>query len=53
MVGTRSMPEEVLYPVSEAAAKYGASVAEQTDDASRAYGDAWASMQFARLPIDW
>lgn len=53
MVGTRKMPEEVLYPVSEAAAKYGASVTEQTDDQEKAYGDAWASMRFAKLPIDW
>jgi uncharacterized cupin superfamily protein len=36
MVGARSSPE-VRYPVSERAARYGASVAEETSDWRRAY----------------
>jgi uncharacterized cupin superfamily protein len=53
MVGTRKDPDEVLYPVSEPAAKYGASVPEETDDQSKAYGDSWASMRFTKLPFGW
>jgi uncharacterized cupin superfamily protein len=37
MVGTRKDPEEVVYPVSAVAAEYGASVPEETSDATRAY----------------
>jgi uncharacterized cupin superfamily protein len=37
MVGTRKTPDEVVYPVSEVAAKYGASVERETDDAAVAY----------------
>jgi quercetin dioxygenase-like cupin family protein len=36
MAGTRSGPE-VLYPVSEVAARYGACVAEETSDPDQAY----------------
>ena len=38
MVGSRSGPE-VRYPVSELAARYGASVAEETSDPAQAYTD--------------
>lgn len=37
MVGTRKQTEELVYPVSEAAARYGASVPEETTDERRAY----------------
>jgi len=39
MVGARSSPE-VRYPVSEAAARYGACVAEETSDWRQAYANA-------------
>jgi gentisate 1,2-dioxygenase len=37
MAGGRAGGFEVVYPVSEAAAKYGASVAEETSDPDEAY----------------
>jgi uncharacterized cupin superfamily protein len=37
MVGTRKSPEDLLYPVSEVAAKYGASVERETSDEEEAY----------------
>jgi uncharacterized cupin superfamily protein len=37
MTGTRSEDMEVLYPVSELAARYGASVTEETTDPDQAY----------------
>jgi len=37
MVGTRKSPEELLYPVSPVAARYGASVKEETSDEQAAY----------------
>ena len=37
MAGARTLPWEVLYPVSELAARYGASVAEATPDPDEAY----------------
>jgi uncharacterized cupin superfamily protein len=37
MVGTRKDPEDLLYPVSEAAARYGASVERETSDEEEAY----------------
>ena len=37
MVGTRKEPEELLYPVSPVAARYGASVEEETSDEEAAY----------------
>ena len=39
MAGTRKDPEELLYPVSELAAKYGASAARETASEQEAYGD--------------
>ena len=38
MVGTRNDPEELLYPVSEVAARHGASVEQETSDVEVAYG---------------
>lgn len=37
MVGARTAPWEVLYPVSELAARHGASAAEETPDPDKAY----------------
>jgi uncharacterized cupin superfamily protein len=37
MVGARTPDEQLLYPVSEVAAKYGASAAEETTDPKQAY----------------
>jgi uncharacterized cupin superfamily protein len=37
MVGTRKDPEDLLYPVSEAAARHGASVERETSDEDEAY----------------
>jgi uncharacterized cupin superfamily protein len=37
MVGARTAPWEVVYPVSEVAARHDASVAEETPDPRRAY----------------
>lgn len=39
MIGHRPETEELLYPVSEAAARYGASVQEETTSQEEAYGD--------------
>jgi uncharacterized cupin superfamily protein len=51
MVGTRKRPEELLYPVSEPAARHGASVAEETADESQAYEgvEPW----FGTLGLTW
>jgi hypothetical protein len=37
MVGVRSPDEQILYPVSELAARYGASAKEETPDPDVAY----------------
>jgi uncharacterized cupin superfamily protein len=39
MAGTRKDPEELLYPVSELAARYGASAERETPSEDEAYGD--------------
>lgn len=39
MIGYRPDREELCYPVSAAAAKYGASVAEETPNQREAYGE--------------
>ena len=39
MVGYRPETDEVVYPVSEAAAKYGASVEKETPSQAEAYGE--------------
>lgn len=38
MAGTRKDPEELLYPLSEAAARYGASAERETSSEDEAYG---------------
>jgi hypothetical protein len=37
MVGTRVMPEQVQYPVSEIARRHGAGVEQETHDPQQAY----------------
>ena len=39
MTGTRKDPEELLYPVSEVAARYGASAERETASEQEAYGE--------------
>jgi uncharacterized cupin superfamily protein len=45
MIGLRPKEEELLYPVSELAAKYGASVETETNDPDVAY-DGWRQGEF-------
>ncbi len=52
MVGLRDDAEELEYPVSEVAARYGASVKERTEDAAVAYGGL-DPPQPARFPLSW
>jgi len=52
MVGTRKDPEELLYPVSEPAARYGASVERETSSAREAYGGTRAPRP-ASLELPW
>lgn len=51
MAGTRKAEDRVHYPVSEVAARYGASVAEPTDDPLVAY--AGATREPATVPLPW
>ena len=50
MLGARRDPEELHYPVSELAAKYGVSVAKATDDPDEAYADWPGDYEPVRLP---
>ena len=50
MIGARPQVEELLYPVSEVAAKYGASAAKDTPDPDEAYADWPGEFVPARLP---
>ena len=52
MVGARKPSEELLYPVSEAAAKHGASVERATDDPRVAYS-AMRPLEPTTLPLPW
>jgi uncharacterized cupin superfamily protein len=52
MVGARAEPDEVQYPVSEVAARYGASVEEETTRGEVAYG-AEQPPEPARIPLPW
>lgn len=52
MVGARTDPDEVEYPVSEAAARHGASVEEPTSSAQVAYGGLTPPGP-ARFPLPW
>jgi uncharacterized cupin superfamily protein len=58
MAGARTEEEQLLYPVSDLAAQYGASVEEETTDPDQAYArfgppklarpPSWASLPWAR-----
>jgi uncharacterized cupin superfamily protein len=50
MIGARPEVETIRYPVSEVAAKHGASVAEETDQPDKAYADWPGDYEPARLP---
>ena len=50
MIGSRPEVEKLHYPVSEVAATYGASVAEETDDGDEAYADWPGEYVPVRLP---
>jgi uncharacterized cupin superfamily protein len=50
MIGARPEVETLLYPVSEVAAKYGASVAKETHDGDEAYADWPGEYRPVRLP---
>jgi uncharacterized cupin superfamily protein len=50
MIGARPEVETLRYPVSEVAAKYGASVAKETDVPDEAYADWPGEFQPVRLP---
>jgi uncharacterized cupin superfamily protein len=50
MIGARPQVEELLYPVSGVAAKYGASAAKNTPDPDEAYADWPGEFVPARLP---
>jgi uncharacterized cupin superfamily protein len=50
MIGARRDPEELHYPVSDVAAKHGASAASTTDDPDVAYADWPGDYEPVRLP---
>ena len=50
MIGSRPEVETLRYPASEAAAKYGASAAKDTDDPDEAYADWPGEYEPVRLP---
>jgi uncharacterized cupin superfamily protein len=52
MASTRIMPEELLYPVSEVAARYGASVETETTSADEAYA-AYRPSEPVQLELPW
>jgi uncharacterized cupin superfamily protein len=49
MVGARNVDQELTFPASPAAAKYGASVDEDTDDRALAYSG-WGAPEARRFP---
>jgi uncharacterized cupin superfamily protein len=51
MIGLRPDPEALHYPVSEVAAKFGASAATATDDPHEAYAD-WPS-EYVPVRLPW
>lgn len=52
MAGARKDPEELLYPVSEAAARHGASTERETDDPRAAYAGT-PHPEPVTLPLPW
>ena len=50
MIGARPQDEKLLYPVSEVAARYGASVSTETEDPDEAYAGWQSESKPARVP---
>ena len=48
-VGARNAGRDIVYPVSDVAGRYGASVEEETRDASAAYAS-WPPIERRRFP---
>jgi len=53
MIGARGDTESLLYPVSEAAARHGASVASETTDPDEAYGSVEWPQGFEPIELPW
>lgn len=54
MVGGRRGHLPIHYPVSEVAARYGASVREETDDPQKAWSEAgWSFADFEQTRLPW
>lgn len=53
MVGGRKGDGPPRYPVSEAAARYGASVTKETNDPREAWAQAGWAMDFKPVPLPW
>ena len=51
MIGARPEDERIRYPVSEVAAKHGASAAEETESPEEAYAD-WPG-DFVPTRVPW
>ena len=51
MIGARPEVETLRYPMSEVAARYGASAAKETDDPDEAYAD-WPG-EYAPVRLPW
>jgi len=51
MIGARPEKEQLLYPVSEVAAKHGASAAQETQSGDEAYAD-WPG-EFVPVRLPW
>jgi uncharacterized cupin superfamily protein len=53
MIGGRRAEEPPHYPVSELAARYGASVETETDNPQEAWQQAGWGLDFERVPLPW
>ena len=53
MIGGRRADEPPHYPVSEVAARYGASVETETNDGQEAWQQAGWDLDFDRVPLPW
>jgi hypothetical protein len=51
MIGGRTKDEQLLYPVSEVAARHGASVTKETPNPDEAYAD-WPG-EFVPVRLPW
>jgi uncharacterized cupin superfamily protein len=53
MIGSRGAADPPHFPVSEAAARYGASVERETNDGQDAWQQAGLELAFDRAPLPW